>query len=272
VAREIRTFTDIQALSAAAADEIAAVAKASVKARGRFTIALAGGNTPRRAYELLATTHRDAIDWGRTVVVFGDERFVPPDDPLSNYRMARDALLDRVPVPPEHVHVVPTSAPSAEEAAEQYEATLWTVLGDGGTANTAATEASQIQAGSLGAGGSAVTVDLALLGIGPDGHTASLFPNAPSVHERTRWVLPVDAPTHVQPAVPRVTTTLPFLNAARAVLFLVSGADKRAVLGEILGGGEDARRYPAAMVAPRGRALWMIDQSAMPDDRSRSNT
>src|SRR5688500_10551911 len=122
--RETRTFPDIEALSRAAAEEIVAVARASVVARGRFTIALAGGNSPRRTYELLATEHRDAIAWDRTVVVFGDERFVPPDDPRSNYRMAREALLDHVPIPRESVHAVATNVEPVDEAAHRYETTL----------------------------------------------------------------------------------------------------------------------------------------------------
>jgi 6-phosphogluconolactonase len=256
--RETRTFPDLQALSSAAAEEIVAIARASVEARGRFTIALAGGSTPRRTYELLATEYRDAIAWDQIVVVFGDERFVPADDPRNNYRMAREVLLDRVPIPREGVHPVATDTRSVEEAAALYDETLRQALGD--TTPERATM-----------GGSAMresTVDLALLGVGPDGHTASLFPGSPVLDASTRWAVPVEAPTHIEPAVPRVTTTLPFLDAARTVMFLVAGADKRVVIGEILSGADSARRYPAALVAPRGRTLWMIDRSAMPADRS----
>jgi 6-phosphogluconolactonase len=247
VRREIRTFADIETLSEASAAEIVTAARESVSARGRFTLALAGGSTPKRTYELLATRHRDDIDWERTVIVFGDERFVPPDDQRSNYRMAREALLDRV----------PSEACSVHEAAERYERALRNEL----------REPSSHSAPDSG-GTRAHTVDVALLGVGPDGHTASLFPGAPELEERSRWVLPVAAPTHVQPSVDRVTTTLPFLNAARLAMFLIAGADKRVVIGEILSGAPAGRRYPAAMVAPSGRAIWMIDRSALPDDRS----
>src|SRR5688572_510464 len=113
--RETRTFPDIQALSEAAAEEIVGLAHESVAARGRFSIALAGGSTPRRAYELLGTRHRGDIDWSKTTVVYGDERFVPPDDPRNNHRMAREAFLDRVPIPADHVHAVPTTARSVDE-------------------------------------------------------------------------------------------------------------------------------------------------------------
>lgn len=245
--RDVRSFDDLDALSDAAAGEIVRLARESVDARGRFTIALAGGNTPRHAYELLATLYRDAVDWKHTVVVFGDERFVPADDARSNHRMAREALLSRVPIPPESVHAVQTTATALSDAADLYDQTLRQALDDSAAS---------------------ATVDLALLGVGPDGHTASLFPDSPILQERTRWAAAVDAPTTVQPAVPRVTTTLPFLNAARTVMFLVAGADKRPVIREILSGAASARRYPAALVASRGRTLWMIDRSAMPDDRS----
>lgn len=251
-------FADLEALSRDAAREIVALARASVAARGRFVIALAGGNTPRRTYELLAERYRDAIDWPRAAIVFGDERAVPPNDERSNYRMVREALLSRVRVPDECVHPVPTHGASAEQAAERYEETLRHVLGD------QSGEARGRDAAATSPDQPMPTVDLALLGVGPDGHTASLFPGSPALDERTRWAIAVDAPTTVQPAVPRVTTTLAFLDGARAAIFLVAGADKRRVVSEILEARESARRYPAAMVAPRGRVLWMIEQSAAP--------
>lgn len=255
--RELQTFADRESLSDAAAAEIVAIAQASVAARGRFTIALAGGTTPRRTYELLAGRYHDAIDWRRTDVMFGDERFVPPADERSNYHMVRDALLAYVPVADERVHPVPTDAPSVEKAAEEYEQTLRRVLSD--PQSTAAGPTNPVA-------DVPATVDLALLGMGPDGHTASLFPDSPALAERSRWVSAVGAPTAVQPAVPRVTTTLPFLDGARAAIFLVAGADKRRVLGEILSNVDLSPRYPAALVAPRGRLVWLVELSALPAD------
>ncbi|HUQ80382.1 MAG TPA: 6-phosphogluconolactonase [Gemmatimonadaceae bacterium] len=240
----VRPFDSIDALSEATAAEIVRLAAESVAARGGFSIALAGGNTPRRTYELLATSHRNELDWQYVTVVFGDERFVGTDDPRSNYRMAREALFSRVPIPPGQVHPVPTDSPTPAAAAEAYDRTLRHVLAsDDGT-----------------------SVDVALLGIGPDGHTASLFPGFPAVQERSRWATAVDAPTAVQPAVPRVTTTLPFLNAARHAIFLIAGADKRPVVEQMLRVAPGASPYPAAMVAPQMAALWMIERALLPAD------
>ena len=251
---DVQVFRDLDSLSEAAAAQIAGIAQASVAARGRFTMALAGGNTPRRTYEALATTHRDAIDWSRIELVFGDERFVAHEDPRSNCKMVREALLTRAPIPAACVHAVPTDLPTSAEAADRYESTLRRVLADHTT--------------DAGGGdpvtGAAATVDLALLGVGPDGHTVSLFPGSPVLEERRHWTRAVEAPSGIQPSVPRVTTTLEFLDHARAVIFLVAGEDKRRVVREILEQGPSASVYPAALVAPRGRVLWLIDQSAAP--------
>ena len=242
--REVKAFPDLEALSTAAAESIVGIARESVAGGGRFSIALAGGNTPRRTYQLLVERHRSEIEWSRWQVLFGDERFVPSDDERSNYRMATDAFLADVPIPVDHIHPMPTDTLTVGDAADAYERTLRRVL--------------------AADGGRPAPIDLVLLGVGPDGHTASLFPGSPVLKERTHWARAVEAPTTVQPAVPRVTLTLPCLNGARNVLFLIAGADKRPVVAEILHGGEAARRFPAAMVRAAGRTLWMIEQSAMP--------
>lgn len=242
--RELRTFPDLEALSAAAAEIIVAIARENVRERGRFSIALAGGNTPKRTYQLLVERHRDEIDWSRWQVLFGDERFVPNDDKRSNYKMARDALLADAPIPADHIHPIPTDTPTVGDSADAYERTVQQVLAGDGAPQSA--------------------IDLVLLGVGPDGHTASLFPDSPVLAEQTHWARAVQAPTTVMPAVPRVTLTLPCLNGARNVLFLIAGDDKRPVIAEILNGGDAARRYPAAMVRAAGRTVWLIEQSAMP--------
>ena len=243
IARIVRAFDGLDALSEDAVDEIVRVATRSIAERGRFSIALSGGSTPKRAYELLAK--RTDVDWAKTEIFFGDDRFVAPDDPRSNYKMAREALLAHVAIPAVNVHAIPTKAATVEAAAELYDRTLRDRLGqalDG------------------------CTVDLALLGLGPDGHTASLFPNDAPASERSRWAVAVAAPTAVQPPVPRVTTTLGFLNAARMAIFLIAGADKRPVVAEILGNAPGASRYPAGMIAPRDFCLWMVDRSILPPD------
>ena len=237
-------FADLEALSAAAAQYVADLSRVSVRDRGRFSVALAGGNTPKATYSLLAERHLADIEWASWQVFFGDERFVPSDDDRSNYKMASHALLAHVPIPQSQIHAIPTDAPTAGHAAEAYERTLSAIL--------------------AGIGPQPPVIDLALLGVGPDGHTASLFPGSPVLDDDAHWARAVDAPTTVQPAVPRVTLTLPVLNAARHVLFLVAGADKRPVIREILEAGEAARRYPAARVAATDRTWWLIEQSAFP--------
>jgi 6-phosphogluconolactonase len=241
--RQVEVFPDLDALSAEAAERIVAIARESVEARGRFSIALAGGNTPKRTNRLLVERHRAQIEWPSWQILFGDERFVPWDDDRSNYKMARDTLLSGAPLAKANVHPIPTDVPTPADAAEAYDEVLRRVLVNG-------------------AGDGAI--DLVLLGVGPDGHTASLFPGSPVLAERIRWARAVDAPTTVEPAVPRVTLTLPILNAARNVIFLVAGSDKRPVIAEILQGADAAPRYPAAMVTGAGRALWMVEASAMP--------
>ena len=186
--REVEEFPDLEALSAAAAEIIVNLARESLQARGRFSVALAGGNTPKRTYQLLVERYRDEIDWSRWQVIFGDERFVPSDDKRSNYRMAREALLAAAPIPADHVHPIPTDTPTVGDAADAYERTLRHVLAAGDTQPSA--------------------IDLVLLGVGPDGHTASLFPGSPVLAERTQWARAVEAPTTVQPSVPRVTLRL----------------------------------------------------------------
>lgn len=243
IARIVRAYDGLDALSEDAVAEIVRVAARSVAERGRFSIALSGGSTPKRAYELLAK--RPEIDWTNTEIFFGDDRFVPADDPRSNYRMAREALLAHVPISAENVHAIATGAATVELAAELYERTLRDRLGRNSDGST---------------------VDLALLGLGPDGHTASLFPGDAPVAEQSRWAVAVGAPTTVQPPVPRVSTTLPFLNAARMAIFLIAGADKRPVIAEILGSAPGASRYPAGMIAPREFCLWMVDRSILPPD------
>jgi 6-phosphogluconolactonase len=235
---------DAKELAARAAERIIQAAEQAVRERGRFTIALAGGSTPEKTYSLLAQPgYSSRIDWSRADLFFGDERFVPPDDPRSNYGMARRTLLSSVSVPADHVFPVPTDRPSADEAAASYAETLAAAFG--------VTDRRRPP-----------RFDLILLGLGDDGHTASLFPHAPTLAERDLWVV-ASPPGTLPPPVDRITLTYPVLNAAREVLFLVSGEKKAAVLQEVLEGHPSPEECPAAAVRPSdGTVEWLVDEAA----------
>jgi len=232
---------DATALAERAAERV--IARASENT-GAPAICLTGGSTPKRLYELLATPEwRDRLPWQRLHWFIGDDRFVPQDDPLSNIGMARRAFLDAC-APPENVHAIPTDAASPNEAARLYEQTLH-----------------EFQARHRSDG--APLFDLALLGVGPDGHTASLFPGYPAASETERWVMGVPK-AHVAPFVPRVSLTLPCLAQCREMLLLASGHDKRAILSRVFA-GED---LPAAHAkSARGETWWLIDKAAAPEPR-----
>jgi 6-phosphogluconolactonase len=204
---------------------------------GRFALALSGGSTPKPLYALLAEPERaQRIDWSRVHVFWGDERFVPYDDPQSNYRMTRLAMLDHVPIPPANVHPVPADG-TPESAASRYEQTLREYYG----------------AGRLDP--ARPLFDVNLLGIGDDGHTASLFPGAPQVDQTDAWAVPV---VGVKPE-PRISLTLPVLDSAAAVVFLAAGDKKRPAVAR-------ARAHdpalPSGRVRPRGELLWYLDRNA----------
>jgi 6-phosphogluconolactonase len=238
---------DADDLARHAAELFVDTARQALAARGRFSVALAGGSTPEKTYALLARPERSGqLDWNRVLVFFGDERCVPYDDPRSNYGMARRSLLAAVPVPEDNVFPIPTDGPPAG-CAEQYAATL---------------------AGAFGVppdappGGPPPRFDLILLGLGDDGHTASLFPGAKALGETRAWVS-ATPPGTLPPPVDRVTLTYPVLNAARQVVFLVAGTNKAAVLGEVLEGGAPPHVHPAAGVRPsEGSLTWLIDEAA----------
>ena len=237
----IEIFPTPGLLADAVARHIVACAADAISSRGRFTLALAGGSTPRAAYLLLASDDwrlatRDfrlpTPDWQLVHILWGDERCVPPDDPQSNYRMAKEALLDHVPIPPEQVHRI-RGEEEPQKAAAEYESILRSVT---------------------------PYLDLVLLGLGEDGHTASLFPGQPSVDETERWVLAVPAPDG---KLWRVTLTPPILNAARNVTFIVSGASKAERLQQVLQGPFTPDLLPAQAIRPiQGRLTWMVDQAA----------
>lgn len=230
----VRVYENKQELAEAAARDFAQRAAQAIEERGRFTVALAGGSTPEATYEILARDYADSIDWSRVHVFFGDERSVPPDHGDSNYRMAKEALLDHVPVG--SVHRMRGEL-SPEQAAKAYETELRDFFGDGGLPE----------------------LDLIMLGIGGDGHTASLFPNTPALDVRDR--LAAANPVQKLETV-RLTLTAPVINAARAVVFAVAGEDKAEALKEILEGDASPRDYPAKLIQPAGGPVWMVDQTA----------
>ena len=237
---EIRVLTTPQELFDAAAEEVVRSANDAVKERGKFTIALSGGSTPKSLFNLLATNARTTLPWDRMYFFWGDERHVPPTDADSNYRMADETMLSKIPVPPANVFRIESENPSAEAAAEAYEKTLRKFF--------------QLEAGAV------PRFDLILLGMGPDGHTASLFPGTVALQESKRlvvanWVEKLK--TH------RLSLTLPVLNAGRAVAFLVSGMDKAAMLKTVLEEDVPAEQYPAKLVKPTdGKLIWLVDRAA----------
>ncbi|HKF04483.1 MAG TPA: 6-phosphogluconolactonase [Candidatus Sulfotelmatobacter sp.] len=237
---EIRILTTPQELFAAAAEEVIHAADEAIKVRGKFTLALSGGSTPKALYNLLATNARTALPWERMYFFWGDERHVPPNDPDSNYRMVTEAMLSKVPIPPANVFRIEAENPDASAAAAAYEQTLRKFF--------------QLEANGV------PRFDLILLGMGPDGHTASLFPATEGLKEKSRLVIAnwvEKLKTH------RLSFTLPVLNAAHTVAFLVSGTDKAPALKAVLEGNDPGEQYPAKLVQPKdGKLIWFLDRAA----------
>jgi 6-phosphogluconolactonase len=244
---ELIIAADAQALAQAAADRLLRRIR---QAPGRAAICLTGGSGPAQLYRLLATElWRSRLPWERVHWFMGDDRFVPIDDPLSNMGMARRAFLDVVATPPRDIHPIETGAASPDAAARAYEAELkrfyWADLIDPGRP----------------------LFDLVLMGLGSDGHTASLFPRAAALDERQRLVVGVEK-AGLEPFVPRVTLTFPALASTREMLFLVGGADKKKILTRVLS-GEDLsdEDLPAARAHSNGDLVWLVDRAAAPEER-----
>jgi len=237
---EIRIADDPVSLAEIAAHEVVNVARAAVAARGRFAVALAGGSTPRATYRRLAQPPlATQMPWDRTLVFFGDERGVPPTHADSNYGMAHSALLAHVPIQPERVFRIRGEDPDPDAVAADYARVLAEALG--------------VRRGET------PRLDLVLLGLGIDGHTASLFPGSPVLKETFRTVAAVHAAAASVPQ--RFTLTYPVLNAAACVIYIVSGAEKAKVVKAAL--ADSTTTVPAAMVRPSdGRLLWVLDRAA----------
>ncbi len=238
----IRVLEDLQAIARAAADEFVELRQEAIKAHGRFTVALSGGSTPKALHAVLAersTENPRLIDWSRVQVFFGDERHVPPDHPDSNFRMANETLLSKVPIPKENIHRIHCENPDAAEAAAEYDAEL--------------ARAFQLKQGEF------PRFDLVLLGMGPDGHTASLFPNTEALKETTKRVV---ANWIEKFNTWRVTFTRPTINNAAAVMLMVAGEDKADALAEVMDGGSP-ETYPVKYVKPvSGKLIWIVDRAA----------
>lgn len=231
----VRVFASPAEVAAAAADLFIGHAQAANSANRPFRVALAGGSTPRAFHPLIAARQAE-VDWSLIDLFWGDERHVSPDDPDSNYRMARETLLDQVPLRPDQIHRIPSERPDPAAAAALYQQELARVFG--------------VSPPSI------PRFDLVFLGMGPDGHTASLFPGTTGLEETKRWVA---ASWIGRLATHRITLTFPVLNAARAVVFTATGADKADVLAQVLTGGS----FPAARVLPTdGTLTWLIDAAA----------
>lgn len=236
-------YADADALAQAAAVDLAKLAQATVAERGIFTLSLAGGSTPKKLYSLLATdpAYR-AIPWEKTHLFFGDERHVPPDDADSNYRMVRESLLVSGLVPEANVHRMKAEMPDANQTASAYESEMQKFFDEKMRQN------------------GFPRFDLILLGMGPDGHTASLFPESPGLKEKSRWVIsnPVE-----KFKTDRITFTFPVLNAARMIHLFVAGKDKADMIRQVLGPDQNHPPYPVQLVKPvDGAKIWMLDRAA----------
>ncbi|MGH6930762.1 MAG: 6-phosphogluconolactonase [Dongiaceae bacterium] len=230
----IETLPDPVALARHVAEWMTATALAAKRA---FRVSLSGGSTPKILYALLASNEfRGRFPWTRVSWYWGDERFVPYDHPESNYRMTREAMLSKAPVPPENIHPMPADGPP-EKAASRYQRTL------------------QAAYGAAVLDPARPLFDITLLGLGTDGHTASLLPGAPVLQERERWVAAV---SHGRPEV-RLTVTYPVIESSRQVAFLVAGKEKAAIFRDIRAGGS---QVPAARVRPVGDLVWFVDRAA----------
>jgi len=233
----VYVYPDVDAMSRAAARALVERMRATVESAGRCAVALSGGNTPRGLYRLLATAFASQVPWGQVDLFWGDERYVPPQDPRSNFRMAKEALLDHIPIPPTNVHPMSTTLPDAVEAAGAYDALL----------------AQRFP-------GQWPRFDVVLLGLAADGHIASLFPASPALGVMDRRVVAVRAPADPPQ---RLTITLPVINHAACVFFLVAGKGKAGAVHRVLVGPCDPTTCPAVGVQPvAGEVIWWIDEAA----------
>lgn len=238
---EVQVFHSPEDLTSAAADLFLEESRRRIQERNSFTTALSGGTTPRALFQLLSKPpYLPAVEWSKIHFFWGDERSVPPSHADSNYRMAKENLLDQVDIDPNKVHRMETESDPLEQAALAYEERLRRVL----TSNRAPEP----------------SLDLILLGMGGDGHTASLFPHSAALNEKNRWVVP----NYIESMKTwRMTLTAPFLNRASTIVFLVTGADKASRLKEVIEGPPRPMEWPSQLIqSENGRLIWMVDEAA----------
>ncbi|HMI88522.1 MAG TPA: 6-phosphogluconolactonase [Polyangiaceae bacterium] len=237
-------MSDTKALYLAAAEQVCRIGELAIETTGRFSLVLSGGTTPRPLYELLAAPpFSSSLDWNKVEFFWGDERVVAPDDKTSNFRMAREAMLDKLKIPAAHIHRIRAEGSDLEAAARSYEEEIERVLGQ-----------------VAGVGRRPPHFNLFLLGMGPDGHTASIFPGTEALEETERWVIPVDVPSL---GVKRITMTPPLINSAHFIIFMVTGGSKADVVADVLQGPRDTRRCPAQLIHPlTGEVIWFADRDA----------
>ena len=235
----IAIYDDKHTLSQHAAEYIMRIAQEAIDLHGHFTIALTGGTTPGEVYSLIGSEpFRSQIDWQLVHIFWGDERCVPHNSPESNFYLAQEVLLAKIAIPKSHIHPMPADQPDRDVASQAYTVEMQHTFGTNGIPS----------------------FDLIHLGMGPEGHTASLFPHQASLHEKQRLVMPVSVP---KPPPDRLTFTPPLLNAASNVLFLVTGSDKADALQAVLEGEYQPDEYPAQIVRPpNGEVVWMLDKDA----------
>lgn len=238
--QSLHRFSDLETLSRAAARALAEDVRAVLDTQDRYTLALAGGSTPKRLYELLASGAEGTVPWNRVHLFWGDERYVPLWDERSNAYLAQTALLETISIPEENVHPVPTHDDSPEAAASAYADTLRQYFSE-----------------------ESHTFDTVLLGLGSDGHTASLFPETPELGRGVDWVRVVEAPPQHE-VTTRLTCSLPVLNGSRRAIFLVSGTRKKEAVHRVL--NEQDASLPATHVQPRVQLDWYLDHASCPPE------
>lgn len=232
--KSVEVLTDKASLVARAQTIVVDKIKSAIASRGQCTIALAGGSTPKPLYEALA---QENLPWDKIHIFWGDERYVAPSDPQSNQLMARQAWLDKIEISESNIHPVPTEAQNPEIDAANYEAVVRKIF------------AVDLQ--------TFPSFDIILLGMGDDGHTASLFPHTPVLNETTKAIAVGN-----KDGQPRITFTVPLLNQARCVLFLVAGKNKQTALEQVFAAQGDAKTYPSRLINPEGELWWLLDLDA----------